>query len=354
MNNAVEQNKLNGLITEVNSLLRDYYLLISGFNKEPKFSAKNFAFCYWRCVVWISSIYIVPITGFLNLVILIFGLRKNRTERYYRYSFVTYIKQIFKDISNGNITILSWFTLRFLTQTCTVLRIKSNVEKIRAIFLNYNVETSIGNGDFTTSGVVNEIKAYSEFLSTYLETIKWKTRFNILILATPYILSVSHLVSKLSTSNSPGSNLFSFMHDSRGNPNLLYFVSDVVGALCFIATALLIPSSFVRKRELFTEYNLYQKEYLTFYKLDSTPVTEFPFDIILWVLIFALFFPIIIPEYKTDIYEMVFVLANACFIGLIFIRASIGRILFFRKLKNSLNPMKLPRGIFEMEQLPPV
>jgi hypothetical protein len=266
-------------------VLEKYLLVLEDVNGEPAISLKSFVLLYGKLLLWELSLLLTPLVLIVNGCIYVWNKTRGQKRSYFGYLSFTLTSQGFKSLQDGDVPLMKFLTLRFVTSLFVEYHIRSRAEKLLSELRNRELKLLLAKPAATDlASVHTQVKMITKLRSN----LRSRTRieFGFLIFLAPYLPEVLKILTEhvAKGTESLSAALISLKH------SVLFGEYSIVFVSFFIYGLWIFVSSFIRQRELMNKHGVYICERQLFKTLAARPGWEFPLDLIGYCL-FLLFTP---------------------------------------------------------------
>ena len=267
------------LETQFKELMNSYLFVLSGRKEDPIFSVMGFITSYAKLFWWEINIFPLPFIVVINVFIFILNKIRQKQINYIPSIFLRYLKNMHQSLRRGEVPALKFFTAKFITNLFIQLHIKKRLKQINRILsiqeLKNNLLPKESPANSTIQIQKGIIKGFDNIITPGLE-LKFLISFILPFFG--IIKSIFHMYFEKF-------DFTSYFYNYRFT---LHIILNIIFIFLYLLN--LIISCFIRKREIFLESDIYQKERAYSTLTNRKLGFEFPLDLIGWIVIVMLLF----------------------------------------------------------------
>lgn len=262
--------------------------MVSSVDVEPAITIRGIFIFYGKMYWWYLNFFVMPIVVILDVLIFTINLFKTQKLYYIRGVFINYTIAALRSLHRGEIPLLKFLTLRYFTRLFVSYHIRKRVRVISTFLRGKELRSLFAveedpEGLKKTKDSIDRLSKLDKILSKSVE-LK-------LFLSVASYWGIVTAGLKVFGVEAKGESVRSFLNSTLSSNQ----ASAVFLIVFFLVSTLLLTgffaliSSFVRKRELADDRNIYEFERVFFGTEQIPRPREFPFDIVGWGVCLVLF-----------------------------------------------------------------
>jgi hypothetical protein len=265
----------------LNHLIQSYLNALEQSSREPMFSVKGFVMLYLKLFWWEINICLLPFILIINGCIFVINFLKERKLEYIKSVAIKYLVESFQSLKSGEISAFKFFTVRFLIRLLVHSHIKTRLSQIERGLSFKEISYNLDNNSEKIESIKKQKVLLKYFNTTLLKDIQIKILVSSLTPVFGVIAAAYNLFKKDLDLNKIERICLSVFHKEN-------IIGRFIGSLLFFFVVSIISfsiSCFIRKREIFIYYGIYEKENLLSVNLRGQLKKEFPYDLLGWIII---------------------------------------------------------------------